>query len=909
MLKDLYLLGVRRPGMVLAGLAALTIFFGSGLPGLGVDTRIDSLIPSSDTDRVIYQRVLEEFGRDDKTIIYVRDGGLWSPGKLADLERLHHALEMVNGVGRVDSLFTLHGVARVDGAMQSGPVIDRVPQTAEEAQALRDRVLANPLYEGEFYSAGGDAVALLVSIDNPGLEPDGEGRVHAEIQRLLDARADTYEEVFQIGNPRLYAEFRENLIGDFRLLGPLSAVILVLAILFFMRSFLATFIPVLISALAIVWTFGMLAWTGIPVSILSVTLPSLVIIIAATASLHLISAYMQGMKSPERGGHEAMTAALARRTGLPFMLTLLVMLLGFVSNAFNDIDLIRDFALASAFGVAVIGVLTILLAPMLLTLYRRASPGFIERRNDPGAYPGRLLRSFSWSQTRYPRAILAVTAGLCAFFFYHASTLEVTNDPFSYFREGQPLLEDRQQVQEDLSGASRFFITLESNTENAFLEPRNVARLAEIQEFIAGQGAFDRSRSFADFLAYIHREVLGEQPGLALPRTRQLVAQYLLLFHRTDIDAYVSHDYTRANIVVQHNLRDSALLNDYIDELREVVAHAAGAELTAHVVGGNLMVNRAAESLKSAQVKALVILLSLIFVIVSILFTSMKGGFIAVVSAVIPIALMFGIMGLLDIPLNPGTAMVAVIAIGLAVDGTIHLLTRYNELSRLSADNAAAVRVAVGEVAPPLIVSSLALSMGFGILVFSSFTVVAQFGALVTATLLFSIFANLMITPLIMTRIRLVGLYQILSMNLDEETLGRCALFRDMSEYQRRKAILISEWHEFAEGELLIEQDTVGRSMYLILTGEAEVLRRDGEKQHVLATLKPGQVFGEIGYIRETRRTADVRARTPITALRFDYERLQKDLKYFPNIVAKLNFNISYILGERLADMVEHQKG
>jgi CRP-like cAMP-binding protein len=146
-------------------------------------------------------------------------------------------------------------------------------------------------------------------------------------------------------------------------------------------------------------------------------------------------------------------------------------------------------------------------------------------------------------------------------------------------------------------------------------------------------------------------------------------------------------------------------------------------------------------------------------------------------------------------------------------------------------------------------------------------------------------------------------------MSLDEDALGKCTLFRNMTEYQRRKAILISELQEFKQGDLLIEQDTQGRSMYLILTGQAEVVRRDNGQAHQLATLGAGQVFGEIGYIRETRRTADVRARTDITALRFDYERLQKDLKYFPNIVAKLNFNISYILGKRLADMVEQSKG
>lgn len=96
----------------------------------------------------------------------------------------------------------------------------------------------------------------------------------------------------------------------------------------------------------------------------------------------------------------------------------------------------------------------------------------------------------------------------------------------------------------------------------------------------------------------------------------------------------------------------------------------------------------------------------------------------------------------------------------------------------------------------------------------------------------------------------------------------------------------------------------MGRSMYLILDGHADVVRRDEDGERVLATLGPGDVFGEIGYIRAVERTADVRAAGPVSALRFDYERMQKDLKFFPNIVAQLNFNISTILGERLADMV-----
>jgi hypothetical protein len=215
------------------------------------------------------------------------------------------------------------------------------------------------------------------------------------------------------------------------------------------------------------------------------------------------------------------------------------------------------------------------------------------------------------------------------------------------------------------------------------------------------------------------------------------------------------------------------------------------------------------------------------------------------------------------------------------------------------------VHQAVREVATPLIVSSLALSFGFGILLFSDFTVVAQFGALAAATMLISIFANLLITPIIMERVRLVCLYHIVTIDINEQVLDKSPLFRGMSRYQRRKAILISELHEFLPGEKLVEQGTHGRSMYMILDGEADVIRHDDGESRVLAELTPGQFFGEIGYVRSIERTADVTASSVVTALRFDYERMQKDLKFFPNIVAQLNFNISAILGERLAEVLD----
>jgi CRP-like cAMP-binding protein len=109
---------------------------------------------------------------------------------------------------------------------------------------------------------------------------------------------------------------------------------------------------------------------------------------------------------------------------------------------------------------------------------------------------------------------------------------------------------------------------------------------------------------------------------------------------------------------------------------------------------------------------------------------------------------------------------------------------------------------------------------------------------------------------------------------------------------------------EFAPGELLLEQGTYGRNLYLVLKGDVEVLRHDGDDTRLLAKRGAGDVFGEVGYVQQIQRTAEVKATTHVQALRFDFERMRHDLHYFPRIVAALNFNISRILGERLADVM-----
>lgn len=901
MLANFFLIGLRYKATSCIILLFISLFFAFGIQRISIDTGFQSLIPKDDPKKLTYQHILQDFGTDNKTIVYLKDVDLWSIEKLTALQNLHKAIAKLPHVKRIDSLVNLHTLENIDGNIQTSTLLRQLPNNAAEASIIKEKALKNPLFIGNYLSKDETATALIVSMrDND--NGDVSLAFYNDLEAVINDYKNTFTDLFQVGPPRISSELKQSLFQDFTLLAPLSAFILMASIIIFMRSFMAAIIPLTTSALSILWTFGMMGWCGIPINILSAMLPSLIIVIGSTEDTHIISAFFRGQKN-EQGKKDAAIRYMAKHIGLPLILTVLTTALGFASNSITDIGIIKDFAYASSFAMIANGLITLILVPIMLSVFSKE--GNAKSTSDHTGFTKKIIQAFKHSRKNYPGLTIALTIFLCGFFIFQAAKLYVTNDPLSYFPEDRPLIQQTIKIHEDLAGIKLFFITLEADRSKAFYKPENIQKLHEIQEFINRQGEFDQSLSIADHLKFIHHEFSAGKPEKTLPGSSKLIAQYLMFLHRNNIDNYINHDLSKANIVVRHNIHDSFTLNKHVDELEQVVNDIAGADIKTYILSENLMVNDAAESLMIAQVKALTLLLGLIFIIMSIMFTSFKGGLIALVPAIIPISLMFGIMGLLDIPLNPGTAMVAVIAIGIAIDGTIHLLARYNELCRHTSDYIDAVDTAVKEEATPLIVSCLALSLGFGILLFSNFSIIAQFGALAAATMIFSIFANLLITPILMTHIRLVGLYQILGMRVDKKVLESSPLFMNMTNYQRRKAVLISQFSEFKAGDLILEQDTIGREMYLILSGETNVIRRDGETENHLATLQAGTILGEIGYIKATNRSADVRAKTDVTALKFDYERMQKDLKFFPNIVAKLNFNISYVLGDRLAEMVE----
>ncbi len=879
-----------------------------GLLRLKIDTSYDSLISENDPGRPAYETNIAEFGSDNTTIVYLRDEALFTEERLLLIEDLIAALEEVEAVERVESLFSVLSIRDDEGMLDASPLMDSTPEDEEEIELIKENALYSPLIRNNFVSDDGRVTAVNITVSRDRTDPNFNVALNREIEALLDPLRPKFERVFHIGPPRLNVEIERGMFADMQTLSPLSTLLLIGAIIFFLRTPSAALIPIATSVISVLWTFGFMGYMGLPLTLLTAIVPSLIIVIGSTEDTHLLTSYLHGIKEGEKPDRGKAISFMAHHVGMPIFITSLTTTVGFLTNALNDIPLIQGFAYATAFAMFANLVCTVLVVPLFLIFFGPRDTKLAPGDERPGGIIGLVVRLLDAIAEKYSKWVIVITVVVLGVFGGYAFTVGVSNDPLSYFRSDSPLVRDADTLHRNLAGMQVFYLTLESRERDAFKEPANLERLADIQAFMQGQGAYDKTISLVDFLSLVNREMnQGKAAFERVPETRELVEQYLLMFRRGDIERYISSDFSRANVVVRHNLSDSRDLNEKLDALTEQITDILGdEEITATMTGENLMINRAAESLFGGQVQSLVLLVVIIFIIMTFLFTSITAGFLSLVPNAIPVILNFGAMGLLGIPLNPGTATVAVIAVGIAIDDTIHLLTRYNDECRRNPDQALAVRATVWAEAVPVVSTSISLALGFVVLLFSNFAIVAQFGALAAATMIYAMVADLLITPIVLKHVRLAGIWEIVALKIGREVLVGSPLFVGMSVYQIKKTIVLSAVSDYEEGEHIIEEDKTDRAMYVLLSGTVDVVTEvEGGEAHFIETLQPGAVFGEAGFVVGVKRTASVIARDAVQVLKLDPEKTADSLKLYPGIAARLHRNISRILGERLASVHE----
>jgi predicted RND superfamily exporter protein len=563
---------------------------------------------------------------------------------------------------------------------------------------------------------------------------------------------------------------------------------------------------------------------------------------------------------------------------------------------------IRQFGLYGGIGVAFAGLAALTFVPAVLALLPVPKVSAADKAAHAGPPTKPFDRLLAWLgefDCRNATAIFTVVFVLSLLSGLGIPRIQVNSTMVSNFPEHSSVRRAVEAVNQHLGGAGQVNVVLETDYPKGFTEPSILKQVEELQGWLAQQPAVSGSTSILDYIKLIHQGFNENDPSeYKIPASRNLVTQLLFFGGSDDTKRFVDSQFQLANILVRTTALDSADLGVLVRGIEQKLAELKE-PLRGRVTGNLVLISRTNDEIAFGQAISVGSAFGMIFVIMAVLFMSLRIGFIAMVPNVFPVLLYFGVLGWTGVTLNVTTGLVASIVLGISVDDTIHFFTNFNRFAREKASELEGVKATLLHLGRPVTYASLALCAGFAVLGVSDLQQQAEFGWLAAGTLVAAGVADLTFNPALTSRVKIVTLWDVLTLDLGENPQEVIPLFRGFSKWQARIVALMTEIVETKQGQRLMQTGQKSDGMYVVIEGQLQShIERDGARVP-LNRHGRGDVLGEVGLFRG-ERTANVDCESDCRLLRFDQENLARLQRRYPRTAAKLMRNLSEVLADRL---------
>jgi predicted RND superfamily exporter protein len=863
---------------------------------LEIDPAIDRLLPDQDEERLFYEHVRGIFGGDQFLLVVLKADDVFTREALDRVAHLTRILENEPGVQRVVSLANATNIESVDGDLAVGPFFEQVPSDPGELARLRDKVLAHPLYRGTLVSEDGGLAAILVYLGR--LDGMEERALTERVMSLADSEGGGFE-VLVTGVPRVKVEGARIIVRELFRIAPLALAIAAAICFAAFRTGRGVLLPVVAIGLAEVWTLGLMGWTGSTLNLVSNIVPPLIITLGFAAAIHVVAEYYEILRhtpANDRESHRNAVERMLQEMGLAVAVNGFTTALGFASLMVSRVTAIREFGFWSVVGVVAATVAALVFLPAILVLLgpaRRLALAPEAGRVD------RLAERLARFDVRNRRPILVGALGLLAIALFGMSRIHVSTDYVRNFSTRSPVRQSFEALNERLGGANSFFIVIEGDEDGAFAQPENLRALRELQDWLETQPEVGHTASLADGVMLLNRAFSGDDPAaFAIPDRARLVKQLLLFAGDDATHGFVDRRLRTANVVVRSTIDDSATVASLLQRLNDRLA-ALPKRLTARPTGDLVLLNRSVDDIARGQLESIATALLTIYLTLAALLTSFRIGLIALLPNLLPIAIYYGTLGLLGIPLNIATSLIGEIALGIAVDDTVHYFTRFNLEARRLGDEEQATVSTLRSVIRPVTFTTLGLCLGFLVLATSELRNQVQFGLLSAFTLAVAWALEMTLSPALCAGIRLVTLWDLVALDLGEDPQRQIPLFGGLSARQSRIFALMSNLVRVPAGQRLFTEGERGEDMYVVIDGELTAsLQREGERVE-LARMRRGEVVGEVALFSH-KRSADVDVLEDARLLRFGHADLERLGRRYPRIASHVYRNLSDVLAQRV---------
>ena len=732
---------------VVAVVLLLTLPAIYALSGLESEDTYEGWFAPDDPVYRFYREFERRFADDDFFVIVFRDEKLFSRETLRRIAELTERVEELPYVREVTSLTSVEHLRGEGNALVVEPLVPD-PQRADP-EIIRRKALAEPLYRGFLISEDGTTTAIFAELE--GIYNTTQEK---ELYQKLRALVQEYEEktgrrFYLGGHLVLDVAIMEASERDMRTFIPFTVGLLFLVLRgVFRRASFAALAFVAVS-LALLWTFGLYAGTGQKYNMMMSILPTIVLAIGIADAVHILVHYYEELARGHPRG-EALRLTM-RRMLRPCLFTTLTTGAGFISFLSSDIPVVRLTGLFAALGIGIAFVLTVLVLPAAVSFLK--PPTQTAQRQSEGAF-ARFLESLGETALAHHKLVLGGAVAVVLVGLWGASRLEAETLGLKWLRDDHPLQRSYAFIEENLTGLYNLELIVEGERD-ALRSPAVLRKLEELAAFALEQQGVRKTISLVDYVKRINQALHGDDPQhYRIPETAREIAQALLLYEFSgggELRELVSGDYSAGRLTV---ITDTLPSRAY-GALREALTdYAQELGLSVKATGTVVLVEAMLKKLTLSQIKSLALALVLITLLMVALLRSWKLGLLSLIPNGLPILLMFAVMGLFGIPLDAATSTVAGMALGIAVDDTIHFLTRFRRELNTSGDYRRALVQTSRTVGQAIAFTSVILLAGFSVLLLGTFKGTIYFGLLIGLTMLFALVGDLVLLPVLLLRLR-----------------------------------------------------------------------------------------------------------------------------------------------------------
>ena len=782
---------------VIAGVLLVVALGASQIPNIEVRASVDEFLRKDDPTRVDYDRFLEQFGRDDMILVAIEPPEVFDFAFLEKLRSLHEEFEeRVPHLNEVQSLINARETRGEGDQLIVGELFERWPETEEELATIRARALANPLYTDLILSRTANLTTVTLELeafselfDSPdafaGFEesrgPDADAASRPDSNSSVDAEKLTGEQeaaavgavkeivarydapdfrVYAGGAPVLNTALMISLVNDVVLFTCLSTLMIAVFLTLVFRRALGVVTPLLVAILSLIATFGAMGTIGIPAMPISEIVPSFLLSMGVGASVHLIAIFLQRLEAGANR-EDAIAGALGH-SGLPIVMTSLTTAGGIASFATADLMPIAIFGTVAPMGILLTLIMTLVLGPALLavlpvheTARSKARSAF---RTKTPALSIRMLTRCGDYATSHAGRVLAASAALGFIALVGMLRLQVSFDTLEWFPDDMPAKIASAKLDQEFGGSMALELLVDTQVENGLHDPeilqamdraRQTVENLQVGKIIAG-----KSVSLVDIVKEIHQALNEGRPeAYAIPLDQSLVSQELILFENSgsdDLEDVVDSSFSVGRFSIRTPMVDGSHYPPFGEEVARIFDEQLGERAVARLTGMMVVMGRSFTASIETMFRSYAIALLVITPLMMLLLGSFRLGLIAMIPNLFPIVLTLGLMGWVGVPLEMFSLLIGSVALGLAVDDTIHFMHGFRRGYAASGSVERSVRETLQTTGQALLFTSIVLSFGFLIYVLSDLNNLSRFGIFTAFAIAVAFLADVLLAPALM---------------------------------------------------------------------------------------------------------------------------------------------------------------